>query len=195
MNQKAKATKSPEEIYAQIHAQRFTFAEFKEHAVITPLENHGRAAAVTFFDRALGFADALGDSGLQAVHRAEVNNALYFNSEQVGWVRDGVPLPAPEALDDYPALRETFPDAAAAVEQTRLMPTADDIAKVVAAGFKVHAGKVADGDLVGRWWWTLAQRGWTGVESAPGDFDTAAHAWADAVRELRENPDLQEEAA
>ena len=193
MNQKANATT----MAAKIHAQHFTFEQFKLHAAITALVAHGRAASVTFFGRDLGFSDGIGDEGLRAVHEREVNNALYFNSAEVGHIREGVPLPTPEALDEYPSLRNVFPDAAAAVDATRVMPGAQAIEKATAAGFRVELGApdCANPELAGRWWWTLIQPGWAEVESSRSDFDTAAQAWADAERALREDPDLQVKAA
>ncbi|MGF6440689.1 hypothetical protein [Paraburkholderia youngii] len=193
MNQKANATTPPR----KIHAQHFTFEQFKLHAVITALEGTPRPGRVEFFGQDLGFADALGDDGLRGVHEREVNNALYFNSTDVGHIRTGVPLPAPEALDEYPALRNTFPDAASAVDEGRVMPTAEEIAKVTEAGFRLEFGAPDCGDpeLAGRWWWTLGQTGWSGFDVSEGEFDTAAAAWADAVRYLREDPSLLVQAA
>lgn len=66
-----------------------------------------------------------------------------------------------------------------------------DLVEVKAAGFQIHQGTVADGeDLNGRWWWTLSQPGWSGVETALGAFNSDAEAWADAVRCLRSDPSL-----
>lgn len=49
-----------------------------------------------------------------------------------------------------------------------------------AFGYQVHQGTASDGSLAGRWWWTLFQPGWSGVETAPGDFGTEEEAWQDA---------------
>jgi hypothetical protein len=67
-----------------------------------------------------------------------------------------------------------------------------DIAKAKAAGFTVHQGAHDDEDvsLRGRWWWVLGQPGWSDYETAEGDFATEREAWADAVRTLRDNPEL-----
>jgi hypothetical protein len=35
-------------------------------------------------------------------------------------------------------------------------------------------------NLQGRWWWSLCQPGWDGVETSPDDFDTEEQAWQDA---------------
>lgn len=56
-----------------------------------------------------------------------------------------------------------------------------DTAALEAVGYQVHQGTPADGDLAGRWWWTLFQPGWGECEVSPGDFDTAEQAWANAA--------------
>jgi len=66
-----------------------------------------------------------------------------------------------------------------------------DIAAATNAGFQVQQGSPDHGpDLNGRWWWTLNQPGWTGVETSHENFDTKASAWSDAVRMLRADPEL-----
>ncbi|MBR8189049.1 hypothetical protein KDW82_08255 [Burkholderia vietnamiensis] len=69
--------------------------------------------------------------------------------------------------------------------------TESDLEAVKAAGFRVHRGGATDGpELDARWWWTVIQPGWIAVESCPHDFATESEAWADAVRALRADPDL-----
>ncbi|KVV07447.1 hypothetical protein [Burkholderia ubonensis] len=65
-----------------------------------------------------------------------------------------------------------------------------DISEAKAAGFKVEFGGPEADDLRGRWWWTLIQPGWSGIEASEGDFNTEAAAWADAVRLLRSDASL-----
>lgn len=60
------------------------------------------------------------------------------------------------------------------------MSRADNIASAAAFGYEVHQGTEADGALAGRWWWTLSQDGWSGIECGP-DFATEDEAWDDAV--------------
>ncbi|WP_198390431.1 hypothetical protein [Burkholderia ubonensis] len=57
-------------------------------------------------------------------------------------------------------------------------------------GFNVHRGGRFDGALCGRWWWTLCQPGWSGVETAHFDFDTADQAWLDAAKHLESDLEL-----
>ncbi|KWN05415.1 hypothetical protein WT83_29110 [Burkholderia territorii] len=69
--------------------------------------------------------------------------------------------------------------------------TESDLEAVKTAGFRVHLGGAADGPELGaRWWWTLTQPRWIAVESSPHDFATESEVWADAVRALRADPDL-----
>ncbi|MWL91808.1 MULTISPECIES: hypothetical protein [Cupriavidus] len=66
-----------------------------------------------------------------------------------------------------------------------------DVAEAKSAGFLIHKGSASDGhDLLGRWWWTLSQPGWTGVEASHGAYDSELAAWADAVLALRTDPEL-----
>lgn len=68
-----------------------------------------------------------------------------------------------------------------------------DIAEAKAAGFVVELGAAdcPDEELRGRWWWTLTQPGWSGIESTDDDFATEREAWVDAVRHLRADPSLK----
>lgn len=68
-----------------------------------------------------------------------------------------------------------------------------DIAQAKAAGFTVHNGEqdYPDVELRGRWWWVVGQRGWSGYECAESNFAEEREAWADAVRTLRNNPELK----
>lgn len=69
--------------------------------------------------------------------------------------------------------------------------TENDVAEAKSTGFQVHKGNASDDhDLLDRWWWTLSQPGWTGVETSHGDFDSEHAAWADAVLALRMDPEL-----
>ncbi|MGF6604609.1 coenzyme F420-reducing hydrogenase beta subunit [Paraburkholderia sp. GAS448] len=67
-----------------------------------------------------------------------------------------------------------------------------DMADAKAAGFVVELGAAdcPEENLRGRWWWTLTQPRWSGIEASEGDFDTEAAAWADAIRLLRSDPSL-----
>ncbi|MFP3637585.1 hypothetical protein [Paraburkholderia sp. SIMBA_054] len=67
-----------------------------------------------------------------------------------------------------------------------------DVAAARAAGFTVHHGEpdCPDVDLRGRWWWVLGQPGWSGYDTGEGDFETEREAWSDAVRTLRNDPEL-----
>lgn len=66
-----------------------------------------------------------------------------------------------------------------------------EIDAALRAGFQVEQGTVEDGPtLDGRWWWTLSRPSWSGVESSPGEFETEAEAWSDAVRLHKADPEL-----
>ncbi|ABO59894.1 hypothetical protein Bcep1808_7008 (plasmid) [Burkholderia vietnamiensis G4] len=60
------------------------------------------------------------------------------------------------------------------------------------AGFRMHCGGRFDGALCGRWWWTLCQPGWSGVETAALDFKSEDEAWADAAKHLENDPELSQ---
>lgn len=51
-----------------------------------------------------------------------------------------------------------------------------------AFGYRVHRGGPEDGELSGRWWWTLTQPGWSGVEVDSGHHPTRRLAWASAIK-------------
>lgn len=72
-----------------------------------------------------------------------------------------------------------------------IAPTTEASRRAQSAGFEVHFGTPADGDLAGRYWWTLFQRGWSGAECAPGTFSTGDDAWEDAVATLATDPELR----
>jgi hypothetical protein len=77
----------------------------------------------------------------------------------------------------------TILTASASMSQTNahLPPnTAPSRNDVEAFGYRVHLGGPDDGELAGRWWWSLCQPGWDGVETSPDDFDTEEQAWQDA---------------
>lgn len=50
--------------------------------------------------------------------------------------------------------------------------------------YSFHRGGPADGELAGRWWWTLYLQGWMEAESSCADFDTEQEARDDAERHL-----------
>lgn len=64
-----------------------------------------------------------------------------------------------------------------------------------AAGFRVEQGgdEATAPELVGKWWWTVARAGWSGIEASPDEFNTEDDAWADAIRAHQD--ELAEEAA
>lgn len=58
------------------------------------------------------------------------------------------------------------------------------------AGYSVEGpGTKSDGDLAGRYWWTLTRNGWSGIECGP-DFASAAQARESAVADLLADDDL-----
>lgn len=63
--------------------------------------------------------------------------------------------------------------------------TADQL-KAQTSGYRIEHGGPADGELEGRYWWTLTRPGWSGIDASPDEFDTAEDAWADAVRAHKE---------
>ncbi|BBA45478.1 TPA: hypothetical protein ACK3Q6_007017 [Burkholderia cepacia] len=62
-----------------------------------------------------------------------------------------------------------------------------------AAGFRIEfcPPDVVDELLRGRYWWTVTQPHWSGIESSEGDFSTEQEAWADAVRTLQRDPEMR----
>lgn len=70
-------------------------------------------------------------------------------------------------------------------------PTSTDIAAAKDAGFEVHTGDGSDPNLDGRWWWSLYQDSWSGVETSGREFDTEAAAWSDAVNHLAHDETLR----
>ena len=62
-------------------------------------------------------------------------------------------------------------------------------------GYDVHHGQPSDGELAGRYWWTLHRAGWSGIETAEGDFASEDEAWQDAARNDAEDLDDADQAA
>lgn len=79
--------------------------------------------------------------------------------------------------------------------ETKSVPPRDgkklDKDALTAAGFKVHCGDRDGGDdLCGKWWWTLSQPNWGGVEVSEAQFEVEEDAWADAAKYLDGDHDL-----
>jgi hypothetical protein len=76
-------------------------------------------------------------------------------------------------------------------EPLRTALTASALTALLAdAGFRIEGpGAVDDGELCGRYWWTLARDSWSGIECGD-DFSSEPEARADAVRALRADEDL-----
>ncbi len=95
-------------------AHELTLAQFSLIAKVTALENHGRKYEVSGFGEHAFSDAATPDEAVRDVHRAMVNNALYWNergldkdvpsSEQMT-----VSMPPSEVVAEYPQLREKFP--------------------------------------------------------------------------------------
>lgn len=87
--------------------QHLSLEEFRRQVELRRLTNHGRAFEAFWNGQSLGFAD----EGFPAeqVHKREVNNALYCCSLDAPEFLRGALLPSPEALKEYPYLREKFP--------------------------------------------------------------------------------------
>ena len=97
--------------------QQMTFSEFSKIAFAVQLHNHGRKWEVYVGATAIGFSDASNaDDAKRDIHKAEINNALYFNDLDVDNF-DKIPLPSAAALNEYPDLFEKFPEPAAVVNQ------------------------------------------------------------------------------
>ncbi|VWC79201.1 hypothetical protein BLA39750_01071 [Burkholderia lata] len=62
-----------------------------------------------------------------------------------------------------------------------------------AAGFRIEfcPPDIVDEQLRGRYWWTITQPRWSGIESSEGDFSTEQEAWADAVHTLKRDPEMR----
>lgn len=53
-----------------------------------------------------------------------------------------------------------------------------------AAGYRIHLGTEEDGELNGRWWWTLSSPGAVDVITSPDEFDDEDAATVDAIMEM-----------
>lgn len=52
------------------------------------------------------------------------------------------------------------------------------------AGYRIHLGTEEDGELNGRWWWTLSSPGAVDVITSPDEFDDEDAATVDAIMEM-----------
>ncbi|WP_206146747.1 hypothetical protein [Burkholderia sp. Tr-20390] len=99
----------------------------------------------------------------------------------------------PRDATDIPSTVEALEGALArSGNPERMEVPAIDIADAQAAGFRVEFGAedYPDEALRGRWWWTITQPGWSGIEASEANFAAENEAWADAIRALREDPAL-----
>ncbi len=97
--------------------QQMTFSEFSKIAFAVQLHNHGRKWEVYVGATAIGFSDAgNAEDAKRDIHKAEINNSLYFNDLDVDNF-DQVPLPSAAALNEYPDLFEKFPVPTAVITQ------------------------------------------------------------------------------
>ena len=51
-----------------------------------------------------------------------------------------------------------------------------------ATGYQIHLGIEGDGELRGRYWWTLCRPGWSGIESSEGDWASEDEVMTDVCR-------------
>lgn len=64
---------------------------------------------------------------------------------------------------------------------------ATELAAAQAYGFRIEHGSTDDGvELAGKWWWTLFQDGWSGVETSPETFETYEQVEASVVTAYRQ---------
>lgn len=57
-------------------------------------------------------------------------------------------------------------------------------AELADAGYRIHKGTEEDGELNGRWWWTLAAPGSVDVITSQKDFDCKNAATVDAIMDM-----------
>ncbi|MET3119771.1 hypothetical protein AAKU64_004017 [Undibacterium sp. GrIS 1.8] len=91
--------------------QQMPFSEFSKIADAVQLFHHGRRWKVCVGDISIGFSDAMtAEEAKRNIHKAEVNNSLYFNDGEASNSVE-VPLPSALVLEEYPDLFELFPNA------------------------------------------------------------------------------------
>ena len=59
-------------------------------------------------------------------------------------------------------------------------------------GFRVHCGEDEDEEphLLGRWWWSLSNDNWPGIDVSPKDYSSEQDAWEAAIDFLDTDPEL-----
>jgi hypothetical protein len=70
------------------------------------------------------------------------------------------------------------------IERRWLLPLLGVIDALRSAGYEASQGGPEDGELNGRFWWTLCRPGWSGIETSAESFASEADAWADAAMAL-----------
>jgi hypothetical protein len=70
------------------------------------------------------------------------------------------------------------------IERRWLLPLLGGIDALRSAGYEAKKGDAEDGELNGRFWWTLCRPGWSEVETSAESFASEADAWADAAMAL-----------
>ncbi|WP_334043575.1 hypothetical protein [Burkholderia ambifaria] len=134
-------------------------------------------------------ANVLSDGVLRLQAKAvggvgDVMNAVQCVLERRVDPRDAMAIPS--------VVEELEGALARSANKERMDVPANDIADAQAAGFRAEFGAAdyPDETLRGRWWWTLTQPGWSGVEVSEVNFAAESDAWADAIRALRQDPSL-----
>ncbi|CAE6795638.1 hypothetical protein R70006_05060 [Paraburkholderia domus] len=103
-----------------VRPQECTFLEFIGLSTIQRLHDLGQqdTSFVTFNARALVTVDEAGYDGLRAAHRLMVHRSLWSHTADNAAGRE--PLPPKAVLDEYPELRDVFPEQFAMAESRKL---------------------------------------------------------------------------
>lgn len=122
------------------YAQTLSLAQFTKLATIKRLKNHGRLAEVFLFNQSLGFVDAMGYAGMRQAHKAEVNNALFANSQGAPEFL-ARPLPSAQAVGEYPELASLRPVEFSLASQQPISSDGHDVDIVQVASLDISAAE------------------------------------------------------
>jgi hypothetical protein len=135
----------------------------------------GLAYLVRYDDAAGALRDLLEQLRGIGIYVPGLSEGQWADAEGLSFTR------AEFALSAYGAATPD-PEAAQAQDAVQALLGNAVIEELSRVGFQMHLGTSDDGELDGRWWWTLCRPGWSGIDTQHDDSATEQEAWLSALK-------------